>query len=462
MDIEESTSIEGQRQRLRRSLTLWNLIIYGIVLIQPTAPMPIFGVVNNEAHGHVVTTLLIGMVAMLFTAISYGRMARAYPSAGSAYSYASRELHPVAGYIAGWGMVMEYIFSPLICVIWCSKAAQNIYPVLPYWAAAIFFTVLFTLLNLRGIRTSARINEGLAAAMGAVIAIFFVAAFRYLLHQPTQSAAFYIHPLYDPATFSSQAVFSGTSIAVLTYMGFDGVSTLSEEARNPRRDVLLATVLVCVITGLLASMEVYAAQLIWPQGQPFSAQTVDTAYAYVAGKAGGPVMFHLINFTLLVANIGSGMGAQGAAARLLYGMGRVNALPQRFFGVIEPRRRIPANNVLFVGAAALIGAFAVNYGRGAELLNFGAFIAFLGVNAAAFAHAFRREAQKKLLHLLPPVFGFLVCLFLWWNLSAHTKVFGALCIAAAVAYGAYATHGFRQELLEFDLPVGENSTNEQA
>ncbi len=450
-----ATSIEGQPPRLRRSLTLWNLIICGIVLIEPTAPMPVFGVVNNEARGHVVTTLLIAMVAMLFTAMSYGRMARAYPSAGSVYSYASRELHPSVGYVAGWGMVMEYIFCPLICVIWCSKASQNIFPALPYWVAAVFFALLFTVLNLRGIRTSARINEVLAAAMGVVIVIFFFVAFRYVLNQPARSAAFYIHPFYDPATFSAPALFSGTSIAVLTYIGFDGVTTLSEEARNPRRDILLATVLVCVITGLLASLEVYVAQLIWPEGRTFSPQTVDTAYAYVAGKAGGAAMFHLINFTLLVANAGSGMGAQAAAARLLYGMGRVNALPQRFFGVIEPRRRIPANNVLFVGAAALIGAFAVNYARGAELLNFGAFIAFMGVNAAAFAHAFRHETQRRSLCLLAPILGFLVCVFIWWNLSTQVKIFGAVCLAAAAAYGALATHGFRQELLQFDLPVQE-------
>jgi putrescine importer len=453
VDIADSTSVAVQAPQLRRSLTLWNLIIYGIVLIQPTAPMPIFGVVNNVARGHVVTTLLIGMLAMLFTAISYGRMARAYPSAGSAYAYASRELHPAIGYITGWGMVLEYIFSPLICVIWCSKATQNIVPAAPYWAVATFFALLFTTLNLRGIRTSARINEGLAGAMGLVIVLFFIAAFRYLLHQPPQSASFYSHPLYDPATFSLSAVFSGTSIAVLTYMGFDGVSTLSEETKDPRRDILLATVLVCVITGVLASLEVYVAQLIWARGQTFSPETVDTAYAYVAGKAGGAAMFHLINFTLLAANIGSGMGAQLAAARLLYGMGRVKALPQQFFGVIEPRRRIPVNNVVLVGAVALIGAFALNYAHGAELLNFGAFVAFLGVNAAAFARSSRRRTERNLFYLLPPLIGFAICLFLWWNLSAQTKLIGAVCLAVAAAYGAYVTHGFQDDLLQLELPA---------
>src|SRR5882724_6682666 len=157
--------------KLRRTLTLWHLVIYGIIVIQPTAAMPVFGVVSTVARGHVITALLIAMVAMLFTAISYGRMARAYPSAGSAYSYVGRELHPGLGYVTGWSMTMDYMLNPLICVIWCSKAAGNIIPEIPYALWAVGFALFFTFLNLRGVRTTARINEGLAAGMGVVIII---------------------------------------------------------------------------------------------------------------------------------------------------------------------------------------------------------------------------------------------------------------------------------------------------
>jgi putrescine importer len=156
---------------LRRSLNLRDLVIYGIVLIQPTAPMPLFGVVYQEARGHVVTTVLIGMVAMLFTAMSYGLMARAYPSAGSAFTYVGREIHPALGYITGWSMAMDYLLNPVICTIWCSKAAGNILPEAPYAFWAVFFALLFTGLNLRGIESSARSNRWLAAAMAVVIAL---------------------------------------------------------------------------------------------------------------------------------------------------------------------------------------------------------------------------------------------------------------------------------------------------
>src|SRR5262249_48300232 len=165
----------------------------------------------------------------------------------------------------------------------------------------------------------------------------------------------------------------------------------SEEAENPRRNILLATVLTCFVIGVLSAIEVYAAQLIWPASQPFP--NIDTAFTYVAGRAWAP-LFAVVGFTLLVANFGSGMGAQLRAARLLYGMGRSKALPQSFFGVLEPKHRVPRNNVIFVGLIALGGAFVLSYGLGAEMLNFGALIAFMGVNLAAFLRYNVREGRS--------------------------------------------------------------------
>jgi putrescine importer len=437
--------------RLRRTLTLWDLILYGVIVIQPTAPMSVFGVLSDRGRGHVVTTLLIALVAMLFTAVSYGRMARAYPSAGSAFTYVSQEINPAVGYITGWSMAMDYMLNPLICIIWCSKAAMNFAPGVPYGAWAVFFFLLFTGLNLRGIKTSARINAGLAAGMGVVIAVFFVAAARYIFGHPHGDAGFFTRPFYDPESFNVRAVLGGTSIAVLTYIGFDGISTLSEEAENPRRNILLATVFTCLVIGILSALEVYAAQLIWPADQPFP--DTDTAYVHVAGRAAGPWFFLVVNFTLLIANIGSGMGAQLGAARLLYGMGRSNALPKPFFGAVDPRRSIPRNNVIFVGVVALLGAFVLSYALGAEMLNFGALIAFMGVNAAAFTRYFLRSREKKLTHLIPPVAGFLICLLLWLNLSWPAKTAGVIWLAAGIAFGAWKTRGFRANLVDFEIPA---------
>jgi amino acid transporter len=447
--------------RLRRTLTLWDLILYGVIVIQPVAPMSVFGVLSARGHGHVVTTILIAMVAMLFTAISYGRMARAYPSAGSAFTYVGQEINPALGYVTGWSMVMDYMLNPMICIIWISQQAHVFAPGVPYGVWAIFFALVFTGLNIQGVKTSARVNAGLAAGMGVVIAIFFVAAARYIFGNPHDGAAFFARPFYDPQTWDTKLVLGGTSLAVLTYIGFDGISTLSEEAENPRRNILMATVLTCVVIGLLSALEVYVAQLVWPASEPFP--NVDTAFTFVAGRAWKP-LFAIVGFTLVVANFGSGMGAQLGAARLLYGMGRSNALPKKFFGAVDPKRRVPRNNVIFVGALALAGAFllpasagaATGYELGANLLNFGALIAFMGVNAAAFVRYFVREEKKKLSNFFPPLLGFFICLILWWNLSTKARIVGALWMAVGIAVGAWKTRGFRGNLIDFELPPEES------
>ncbi|MBI3477670.1 MAG: APC family permease [Acidobacteria bacterium] len=446
--------------RLKRTLTLWDLILYGIIVIQPTAPMPAYGVFSNAGQGHVVTSILIAMIAMVFTAMSYGRMARVYPSAGSAYTYVGRALHPSLGYVTGWSMTMDYILNPLICTIWCSKAMADLLTgtryQLPYpgllWP--IIFAVLFTVLNLRGVKTSARINQTLCAIMGAVIIAFFWYTIRYIFHLPQYPESYFLRPFFNPETFTVGRVFHGTSVAVLTYIGFDGISTLSEEVENPKRNIFLATVLVCVITGFLASAEVYGAQLLSKQ-YIFGDAEVENAFSHVSAIAGGPLLTKAISLTLLIATIGSGMGAQLGAARLLYGMGRSDAIPRKFFGAIHPKTRIPANNVIFVGVIALIGAFIVSYDNGAQLLNFGALIAFMGVNLAALTHYYVRGADRTLGQLIPPVLGFVICFFIWIHLSKLALIAGSIWMIAGIAYGAWKTKGFQSNLVNFDVPAEE-------
>ena len=442
----------ADQNRLRRTLGLWDLILYGVIVIQPVAPMSVFGVLSDRGRGHVVTTILIALVAMLFTAISYGKMARAYPSAGSAFTYVGQEINPALGYITGWSMVMDYMLNPIICIVWVSQQAHAFAPAVPYAGWAVLIALLFTGLNIQGIKTSARMNTGLAAAMGVVIAIFFTCAARYIFGHPHGGAGFFTRPFYDPATFTAGGVVGGASIAVLTYIGFDGISTLSEEAENPRRNILLATVLTCVVIGILSAVEVYAAQLVWPASQPFPDEA--TAITHVAGRM-WPPLFAIVGATLVVANFGSGMGAQLGAARLLFGMGRSNALPKSFFGAVDPKRRIPRNNVIFVGAVSLAGAFTISYALGAEMLNFGALIAFMGVNAAAFVRYYVRAEKKQLRNLIPPVLGFAVCLLLWLSLSRTAQIAGSIWMAAGIAFGAWKTRGFQGDLVDFEIPADD-------
>ena len=213
--------------------------------------------------------------------------------------------------------------------------------------------------------------------------------------------------------------------------------------------------LTCLVIGILSAFQVYAGQLLWPASEPFPNQT--TAFVFAAQRAWAP-LFAIIGFTLVVANFGSGMGAQLGAARLLFGMGRSNAIP-RLFAAIDPKRHVPRNSVIFVGVVSLISVFIMSYavdpGRsynfGAQMLNFGALLAFMGVNAAAFVRYFVRNPEKKLLHFFPPFLGFLICLVLWWNLSWPAKIAGVIWMAIGIAFGVWRTNWFRKPL-SFDVP----------
>jgi amino acid transporter len=415
---------------LRRSLRFRDLVLYGIILVQPTAPMPVFGVLYDKSNGHVPATILLALVAMLFTAISYGRMARAYPHGGSAFLYVGKEIHPSLGYITGWCLVMDYIINPLICTIWCSSAAMNFLPHVPYVAWAAFFAILFTALNCNGIETSARINAVMGAVLGGVIVWVLVAAVRWLLALAHPSAAMFIDPLYNPSSFHTGALLRGTATAVLTYIGFDGISTLTDEAKDPARSVPRAIVLTCLITGVLALIEVYIAQLVWPRGAAFP--DINTAYVYVSGRVGGPVLFAVVNAALLLANIGSGMASQLGAARLLYSMGQDGALPRRFFASISRKNRIPRNNVILIGAICLAGAMVFSYSLGADLLNFGALLAFMGVNVSSMLRGWREGRWAQWFPMLLSLGGFMTCALLWWSLDPKAKIAGSAWALAGI------------------------------
>ncbi len=408
---------------LRRTLRFRDLLLYGIVLVQPTGPMPVFGVIHEQARGHVTTAILLALCAMLPTAVSYGYMSRAYPGGGSAFTYVGRELHPMLGYLTGWSMLMDYLLNPLICTIWCSKAAVNFLPGTPLFLWIALFAALFTALNLLGIETSARLNLLLTIALTLVIVVL-LAAFTHYLHAHLPSAPDLLLPLYNRASFSSAAVLRGTSIAVLTYIGFDGISTLADEAREPARDIPRAIVGTCLFTGVLAVLLVYLAQLVWPAGQSFP--DLDTAYVFVAERAGGHAMFLLLNGALLVATIGSGMASHLGAARLLFSMGQQGALPRRFFAAVHPVSRIPRNNVLLVGGIILVGALLLSYQTGAELLNYGALLAFIGVNLASVVRSWRLP-EKNPTAIALGLAGAVVCAALWCNL-------GHLALAAGSAW----------------------------
>ena len=446
-----ATPTDDGQLHLRRVLTLWDLVFYGLVLIQPSAPIPLFGVAQKLSDGHTVTTILIAMFAMMVTAFSYGRMAAVYPSAGSAYTYVGKAVNPHLGFLVGWAMLLDYILIPLLNTIWIAVAIHSRYlPNLPYAAAALLVAAFITILNLRGVKTSARANKVLLISMCAVIAVFFFLAIRFLWHTGGWAGLFSTQPFYNPKTFNGHKIWTATSFAALTYIGFDGVSTLSEDAENPKRNVLLATVLVCFLTGIFAGLEIYLGQRVWPNWHTFG--NLETAFMDVCRRVGGMPLFQAMGAVLVLAALGSSLTGGLGAARLLFGMGRDGVLPKKFFGHLHSKTSTPTYNILLIGILSFAGAVALNYignayEDAAELLNFGAFLTFMGVNLATFWYfciLLRSRSWKSILgNAILPLFGFVFCGMIWWNLNSVAKIIGGAWFAIGITYIAVTTRGFR-------------------
>jgi putrescine importer len=439
------TKSRNNTQRgLRRALSLWDLILYGIVLIMPIAAVPLFGLVQQMSSGHAVSAILLAMVAMVLTASSYGRIAAKYPAAGSAYTFVRHGFNAYAGFLAGWAMLLDYLLVPVVCILYASLTIGRVLPGVPYWAWCLLIITVITAVNLLGVRSTANANLTMMIVAMAVIVPFLLLAVRWLFIGQGWGGLFSLRPFYSPKSFHWNHIAAGTALAALTYGGFDGVSTLSEEVENPQRNILLATVFVCVFTGIFGGLQIYLAQRVHPGYNDFA--NVETAFMDVTRVVGGPWLFSAMAVILIVTNLGSSLTAQAGISRLLYGMGRDGVLPRRIFGYVHPTTAVPSWNILLVGLLAFVGCLLLNYEKAAELINFGAFLAFIGVNASVVRIFYFRgdPARRNLLtDLLLPLSGVLFCLIIWWNLSNMAKVVGSLWFAAGITYVAFLTRGFR-------------------
>lgn len=438
---------------LKRVLGLWDLIYYGVILTSPIAAVPLFGEAQVLSHGHAATTLLLAMVAMSVTAISFGRMATVYPSTGSVYTYISKGLNPHVGFVVGWAMFLEYLFQPIQNALYAVLAIQRMAPKIPFAILAALTVGLITYMTVQGIKFTARTNEVLLSFMVLVTAAFLIEALRYIILHHHSSGLVSLQPIYDPRTFQLRAVAAGTSLAALVFIGFDGVSILAEEVKNPRRNVLLASVLVCIFTGLFSGFQVYMAQRVWPDYSTL--QNPETAFMDVARVASGPWLFTAYGIMLLVSSIACGLAGHVGAARLLYSMGRDDVLPKKVFGHISARKGNPIYNVWIVGVLAYIGVLTIPWELAAEVVTFGALIAFMGVNLVALLHfSFGPEARGKrnfFVDAFVPGFGFVFCFGLLFSLQTWTKWAGVIWLVAGIVYAAYKTKGFtlRPKLFDF-------------
>jgi len=450
--LENSTGINTE-PRLKRVLGLWELIIYGMILMQLVAPVPIYGLIQLRSHGNALPTILFAMVAMLFTALSYGRMTFLYPMAGSAYTYVARGVNPHLGFLVGWAMVLDYLIVPLISIIIPALVLQHLLPGIPFPILTLIVILAMTLLNLGGIKATNKANSLLLLVTGTAVIIFVVMAVRFLYFKSGWTGVFSITPLYNAQNFSFSHILTGTSLAALTYIGFDEVTTLAEDTVNPKRNIVLATVLICLITGLVSSIELYLFQLAWPDWTTFT--NLDTAYLDIMELVGGGLLFGIFSVVMSISQFGAGLTGQVGAARLLYGMGRDNVLPNKVFGFLSRRSQNPTYNIFIVGAIAFTGSVFLPLERACDLLNFGAFLGYMGVNLAVIWSYFINPPQdyKRLVFkdLVLPVIGFIFCFVIWLCLPLLSKIIGAVWLSIGLIYIAVKTNGFKDRPIFFDF-----------
>lgn len=426
---------------------------YGIILTSPIAVVPMFGEAQVLSQGHAVITLLAAMVAMTATAVSFGRMATVYPSAGSVYTYVSRGFNAYIGFVIGWAMFLEYLFQPLQNSLYAALTVQRLLPHIPFALLSAVAVGFMTLLCWFGIRTTARANQILLGFMTIVMVAFLGEAIWYIFSHQQWHGLISAEPFYDPRTFSVRAIAAGTALAATTYIGFDGVSILAEEVKNPRRNVMLATVLVCVFTGIWAGFQVYLAQRVWPDYH--SLTNAETAFMDVAKVVGGYNLFVAFAVVLLVSSLACGLAGLLGAVRLLYGMGRDNVLPRKIFGHLNAERGNPTYNILIAGGLAYLGTLTMQWERSIEILNFGALVAFMAVNLAAVKHfgfsPLEGEKRNILLDVIVPSLGFLFCLVIFLGLQGSTLVIGAVWVACGGLYVVVKTKGLRTQPVVIDF-----------
>src|ERR1700687_4823584 len=430
------TGAAAKTPKLKRVLGLWDLVYYGVILTSPIAVVPMFGEAQVLSHGHAVITLLAAMVAMTATAVSFGRMATVYPSAGSGYTYASRAFNPTFGFAVGWAMFLNYLFQPLQNSLYAALTIQRLLPHIPFALLSAVAVGFMTLLCWFGIRTTARANQILLAFMSIVMIGFLGEAIWYIFSHQHLQGFLSTQPLYDPKTFSVRAIAAGTALAATTYIGFDGVSILAEEVENPKRNVLLASVLVCVFTGLFAAFQVFLAVRVLTDYRTLV--NPETAFMDVARVVGGYNLFLGFGVVLLVSSLACGLAGLLGAVRLLYGMGRDNVLPRKIFGHLNAERGNPTYNVAIAGGLAYLGTLTMQWERAVEVMNFGALMAFMAVNLAAVRHfGFTPGLPGKrnlLLDVIAPSLGFLFCLVILLGLQGSTLVAGAIWVGVGALY----------------------------
>jgi len=429
----------GYTQELHRSLGFVDLLVYGLIFMVPIAPFGIFGSVFQGSGGMVALAYAIGMVAMMFTALSYSQMSRAFPMAGSVYTYAGRGISPPVGFLAGWMILLDYVLVPALLYLIAAIAMNSLVSGIPVWLWLVGFVVLNTVVNYMGIEMTARVNKVMLAAELVVLAIFLVIGIVALTQG--KGRGFDFSPLYDAGTFSWSLVFGAVSIAVLSFLGFDGISTLAEENKESAEAIGRAMVAALLLAGVLFIVQTWVASLLVtdPEALVAKGDPGGTAFYDAAAVAGGPWLSKLTALATAIAwGFANSLVAQAATSRLLYAMARDRQLPS-FLARVHKSKGVPVNATLLVAVVSLVlGLYFSTRDDGISLLstlvNFGALTAFLALHVSVVVHYLVRGGSRDWWrHLIAPAIGFAILAYVLLNAQLQAKWLGLIWFAVGLA-----------------------------
>lgn len=443
-DASSRLNDTGQRHELNRTLGLWNLVVYGMIFMVPIAPMAVYGFVARESYGMVPLVYLVGIIAMTFTALSYKQLSAEFPVTGSVYAYVQKGLHPYPGFIAGWMILADYLLVPSLIYALSANWLAGLAPAIPAYVWILAFVIINTAINVFGIKLQARANFVLLFVELAALLIFIVLAVDFVFIGGYGAGGFSVKPFYQPDHLNWDFVATAASIAVLSFLGFDGISTLAEETKNPRKTIGSATIIALLLLGAIFMLETYLAALVHPGYRSLDAEL---GFFEIAHQVGGqPLYALLIIVNIIAAGIADALVAQSAIARILYAMGRDKVLPcSEFFADVHAKFRTPVNAILVVAVLSVVLAVSVPGEVLIKLVNFGALTAFLLLNITVFAYFYVKKRQRTHVfrYLIFPLAGLLIVGFVWTGFDRVTFLFGGIWLAAGVILGVFKRDQFK-------------------
>lgn len=443
-DPQRALESFGYRQELNRSVSTVDLVVYGLVFMVPIAPWAIFGTVYNSASGMVPLVYLIGLVAMVFTALAYAQMAKSFPLAGSVFSYVGRGIHPAAGFFAGWAILLDYLLVPTLLYVFAAESMIGLFPGTPRWLWAIVFVLVNTVINVAGISSLKLANRVFLAIELVFVAIFIVIAVRALNGQTLPDIGWGTTPIWDPSAVSAPLLAAALSIAVLSFLGFDGISTLAEESTGRRNPAGRAMIIALFVVATLFITQTWLASLLAGGRESFSDDEAGNAFftlVQAASSTGWMNAFFVVN--VLAVGFANAMAAQAATSRLLFSMSRDRQLPHYLSRISS--RQVPTAALLTVSALSLVLVlfFVGQIGLISSLVNFGALFGFCLLHIAVFWYYIVKQKSKNyLLHLVVPALGFVIIAYVLFNADALAKIGGLVwLVIGAIIFGINVFRG---------------------